>query len=34
MAAQQESGILGAFSSSLMPVHPDLWAWLNKEDEE
>ena len=33
MAAQQKSGLVGRFKSSLMPVDPDLWAWLHKDGE-
>ena len=30
--AQQQSGILDSVKSRLMPVHPDLWAWLHGKD--
>jgi len=30
--AQHKSGILDNFKSRLMPVHPDLWAWLHGKD--
>ena len=30
--ANKEAGVLGTFKSRLMPVHPDLWAWLHRED--
>jgi hypothetical protein len=31
-SAKGESTIHGYFKSSLMPVHPDLWAWLHREE--